>query len=118
MKPLLFVGSAGDDLREFPRDVRRDAGFALDRAQRGMIAPNVKALSGFGSADVLEIVLPHEGDAFRAIYTVRFRAAIYVLHCFQKKSKMGAKTPKRDIELIKKRLSQATAAYKVMFGGS
>ncbi len=62
---------------------------------------------GFGGRSVLEIVAPCAGDTYRAVYTVRFEDAIYVLHAFQKKSKRGLSTPKKEIDLIKQRLAAA-----------
>ncbi len=91
--------------------MQRDVGQALYAAQCGEEYPAVKALKGFGGRTVLEIVAPHEGDTYRAVYTVRFQDAIYVLHAFQKKSKKGVATPQRDIELIRKRLAAAEQDY-------
>ena len=85
MKPVHWRGSSRDDLKSFPTEVKRDIGFALDKAQRGDKHPSAKPLQGFGGAGVLEIVENHDGDTYRAVYTVRFVEAIYVLHCFQKK---------------------------------
>jgi phage-related protein len=82
-------------------------GQALYAAQCGEEYPSVKALKGFGGRVVLEIVAPHQGDTYRAVYTVRFREAIYVLHAFQKKSKKGIATPKRELELVRQRLAAA-----------
>jgi phage-related protein len=82
-------------------------GQALYAAQCGEQYPSVKALKGFGGRAVLEIVAPHEGDTYRAVYTVRFRDAVYVLHAFQKKSKRGIATPKRELELVRQRLAAA-----------
>lgn len=82
-------------------------GFALYQAQIGMLHPNAKPLKGFGSAGILEIVESQLGNAYRAVYTVRFANAVYVLHCFQKKSKQGIETPKQELELIRERLRQA-----------
>ena len=96
----------------FPRPVQREVGQALYAAQCGEEYPSVKALKGFGGRAVLEIVATHEGDAYRAIYTVRFHDAIYVLHAFQKKSKKGIATPQREIELVKQRLAAATEDYR------
>ena len=73
---------------------------------------NAKTLSGFGSADVVEIIEGHRGDTFRTVYTVRFASAIYVLHAFQKKSNRGSATTKPDINLIEKRLRDAYAIEK------
>jgi len=72
----------------------------------------VKALKGFGGRAVLEIVAPHAGNAYRAVYTVQFRDAVYVLHAFQKKSKKGITTPQREIDLIRQRLAAAEQDYR------
>ena len=104
---MRWVGSARKDLKSFPQSVRRDVGQALYAAQRGEIYPSAKPLKGFGGAAVLEILAEHETDAYRAVYTVRFAAGIYVLHAFQKKSKRGVATPRKEIELIKNRLKLA-----------
>ena len=86
-------------------------GFALHFAQAGGKHADAKPLKGFVGADVLEIVEDHDGDSYRAVYTVRFAGAIYVLHAFQKKSKGGIKTPAKEIELVKKRLKRAEEHY-------
>ncbi len=77
---------------------------------------NAKPLKGFGGAGVLEIIDDHQGDTYRAVYTVKFDSAIYVLHAFQKKSKKGIKTPQEDIDLVKKRLKAAEMDHKSRFG--
>ena len=82
-------------------------GYALYVAQRGGKHGNSKTLSGFTGAGVLEVIRDFRGDTFRAVYTVRFAGAVYVLHAFQKKSKTGRETPRRDIELIQQRLREA-----------
>ncbi len=87
-------------------------GYALYAAQKGDIDPAAKAMKGFGRASVLEIVAPFAGDTWRAVYTVRFPGAVYVLHAFQKKSKSGRATPKKEIELIHQRLAAAERDYK------
>jgi phage-related protein len=92
--------------------VRRDIGQALYAAQWGEEYPSVKALQGFGGRSILEIVVPHAGDAYRAVYTVRFENAIYMLHAFQKKAKKGISTPKKEIDLIKQRLAAAEQDYR------
>jgi phage-related protein len=86
-------------------------GQAVYDAQCGGEHPRAKALHGFGGRGVLEIVDDHDGDTFRAVYTVRFAGAIYFLHAFQKKSKTGRKTPLSDIKLVKSRLATAEAHY-------
>ncbi|MBF0480029.1 MAG: type II toxin-antitoxin system RelE/ParE family toxin [Candidatus Omnitrophica bacterium] len=115
MKKINFVGSSRDDLKEFPEDVRQDIGFALYQAQCGRKSTNAKPLKGFGGAGVLEIRENHDGDTYRAVYTVKFRDALYVLHCFQKKSKSGIKTSGQDIELIKRRLKLAEEDYNTNY---
>lgn len=111
-KPTVWIGSSRDDLRSFPDEVRRVMGFAINDAQNGDEHPRAKALRGFGGRTVLEVVDDEDGDTYRAVYTVRFAGVIYVLHAFQKKSKKGIQTPKRDIEVIKARLKVAEADYQ------
>lgn len=111
-KPVLWVGSSKDDLSEFPEEVRRRVGGALWEAQAGRKAPYAKPLKGFGDAGVLEIVDDFAGDTFRAVYTVRFAKAVYVLHAFQKKSKRGVATPKGELDLIGQRLKRAKEDYE------
>ena len=84
-----------------------DIGHALFADQEGKLDPAAKPLRGFGGSGVLEIVASHRGTAWRAVYTVHYQAAIYVLHVFQKKSTKGIATPAREIELIKRRLAEA-----------
>ena len=103
-KPTIWIGSSRDDLKAFPDEVRRVMGFAINDAQNGDEHPRAKALKGFGGRSVLEILDDEDGDTYRAVYTVRFAGVIYVLHAFQKKSKKGIGTPKREIEIIKARL--------------
>ncbi len=111
-KPLVWVGSTRKDFRDFPDEVKSEMGYGLFQAQLGGRHRRAKTLSGFGGAGVVEIVNDHRGDAFRAVYTVRFASAVYVLHAFQKKSKKGVATPKGDIELIERRLRDAEAIEK------
>lgn len=106
-KPLLWVSSSKKDLKQMPEDVQDVFGFALHLAQDGTKHPQAKPLKGFGGAGVLEVVDDLNTNTYRAVYTVRFSAAIYVLHCFQKKSTKGIETTQSDIELIKKRLLTA-----------
>jgi phage-related protein len=111
VKPLFWIAGSKDDLRAFPEDVKDVMGFALYQAQKGAKHVAAKPLKGFGGAGVLEIVGNHEGNTFRAVYTVKFAGIVYVLDAFQKKSKKGAKTPKGDIDRIKKRLKAAEEHY-------
>lgn len=98
------MAEACEDLCEFPDEVRRNIGHALQFAPAGHQASSAKPLPGFGGAGVLEIVEDFEGNAYRAVYTVRFKAVIYVLHAFQKKSQSGSHTPAHDMQVIRNRL--------------
>lgn len=108
-KPLEWIGSSYKDLLALPADVRRRFGYALSLAQHGDQDDAAKVLKGFGGAGVLEVVEDHMGNTFRAVYTVRFAEAVFVLHCFQKKSKSGITTPKADMNIIRERLKVAEA---------
>jgi len=111
-RPLIWMGSSRRDLRGFPRQVRRGIGQALYAAQQGETDPSVKPLRGFGGGSVVEVVADHEGNTWRAVYTVRYAEAIYVLHAFQKKSKRGIATPQKDIDLIHRRLAEAQRLHR------
>jgi phage-related protein len=102
-----WLGDSKSRLRSFPEGVKDDIGAAIMWAQLGDKHPDAKPLSGFGGAGVLEVVENHDGDTYRAVYTVRFKEWIYILHCFQKKSKKGNETPRHDMNLIRVRLKQA-----------
>jgi len=106
------VSSTRKDIQTLPAEVRRTFGNALDEAQKGGKHPDAKPLAGFGGANVLEVVDNFATDTFRALYTVRFEEAIYVLHVFQKKSMQGRKTPQRDLEVIRTRLQQAQVLHE------
>ena len=107
LKPVRLIGSSRKDIRSFPRPVRVEIGGALYAAQKGETDPSAKALKGFGGRSVMEIVTSHIGDTWRTVYSVRFQAAVYVLHAFQKKSKTAIATPKKEIDLIRQRLAEA-----------
>jgi phage-related protein len=111
-KPCIFVGSSRKDLLGFPPPVRRNMGHALYEVQSGGEPLSAKALKGFGGRTILELIDDFDGDTFRAVYTVRFAGVVYVLHTFQKKSKKGIATPKREIELIKARLRDAEELHR------
>lgn len=113
-KPLFWVGSSRKDLMAFPEAVREHLGTALGVAQFGGKSPDAKPWKGEGG--VLEVVEDHRGDTFRAVYTVRFAGAVYVLHAFQKKSKTGIKTPKAEQDLIASRLRDAERDYRERYG--
>ncbi len=98
--------SSRKDYGTFPVPVQEVFGFQLFLAQTGQHPPSAKPLKGLGSG-VVELIESFDGDAYRAVYTVRFETAVYVLHCFKKKSQRGIKTPQSDIELVKRRLRDA-----------
>ncbi len=112
LKPVEWIASSLDDLKDFPEEVQQVIGYALYQAQCGEKHPDAKPLKGFKGSGVLEVVENFDGDTYRSVYTVRFEGAVYVLHIFQKKSKQGIATPKQDIELIEARLKRAKQHYE------
>lgn len=94
-----------------PESVISVFGYALHLAQAGGKHENAKTLKGFSGSGVLEVIENHHGNTYRAVYTVRYDDAVYVLHCFQKKSKSGIKTPKPDMDKIRERI-QAIEIYR------
>ena len=111
-KPLAWIGSSKKDLMALPLAVRKFFGHALDFAQRGDKHDAAKVLKGFGGAGVLELVEDDQDGTYRAVYTVKFAEAVFVLHCFSKKSKRGIETPKEDMDIIRARLKAAEALVK------
>lgn len=111
-RPLEWIGSSYKDLMALPAAVRRFFGYALSLAQAGDQHDAAKVLTGFGSAGVLEVVEDDRSGTYRAVYTVKFEEAVFVLHCFQKKSKRGIATPKEDRAIIHARLKVAEALAK------
>jgi phage-related protein len=111
-RSVVWVGSSLGDVRRFPREVRRDIGVALYAAQCGEKDPSAKPLKGFGGGSVIEIASEHRSDTWRAVYTIRFGEAIYVLHAFQKKSTKGIATSKKDLDLIRRRLAEAERIHR------
>jgi phage-related protein len=114
-RPLLWVASSKRDYLEFPARVQDGFGFELFLAQTGQHPPSAKPLRGLGGG-TLELIENFDGDTYRAVYTVRFSEAVYVLHAFKKKSKRGVETPKTDIELIRRRLMAAEEDHAGRFG--
>ena len=106
MKDVIWVGDSRERLRRFPKETRQVIGKALEYAQFGDKHPTAKPMRGLGTG-VLQIVARHSTNAYRAVYTVSIRDRVYVLHCFEKKSTSGIRTPKREIDLIKQRLRRA-----------
>ena len=111
-KPLEWIGSAKKDLMALPVHARKFFGHALDFAQRGEQHDAAKPLKGFGGAGVIEVVENDAGGTYRAVYTVKFEQIVFVLHCFQKKSKRGIATPREDMNIIRARLKVAEALFK------
>jgi phage-related protein len=114
-KPLFWTGSSKQDLLAFPEAVIDEVGTALSVAQFGGKHRSAKPWRGEGPG-VFEVVEDYRGDTYRAVYTVQFPGAIYVLHAFQKKSPGGIKTARRDVEQVRRRLSEAKADYEVRYG--
>ena len=115
LRPVEWAGSSREDLKRFPGPVQDRIGFALYQAQLGRKHRDAKPVKGLDSG-VLEVVSRYDGDTCRAAYTVRFKAAVYVLHAFQKKAKRGAETPRPDIELVRNRLRTAEQHYRHAHG--
>ena len=113
-KPLFWTGSSKEDLLAFPEAVIDEIGIVLSVAQFGGEHPSSKSWRGEGPG-IFEVVEDHRADTYRAVYTVKFEAAVYVLHAFQKKSPSGIKTARKDVELIGRRLKEARADYKVRY---
>jgi phage-related protein len=111
-KPLIWIASSYKDLMELPNEIKRGFGYALSLAQSGLRHPSTKILRGFGGSGVIEVIETDEGGTYRAIYTVKFEQVVFVLHCFQKKSKKGIATPKEDMDLVNTRLKMAAKIAK------
>jgi phage-related protein len=114
LRPLLWVASSKRDYRAFPSRVQATLGFELFLAQTGQRPPSAKVLKGLGSGTV-ELIEDFDSDTYRAVYSVRFGGAMYVLHAFKKKSKQGSKTPQSDVDLIKRRLKDAEHDHALRF---
>jgi phage-related protein len=104
-RKVVWMGSSLEDLKKFPETVKGEVGFALHRAQEGKKHHKAKPLKGFSG--VFEIVSDFKSDTYRAVYGVKIGRKIYILHAFKKKSKTGIKTPKPDLEIIRKRFKDA-----------
>lgn len=111
-KPIEWIGTSLKDLRAFPEEVKDVMGVALDVAQQGEKHEAAKPIKGFRGAGVLEVIDDFDGDTYRAVYTVKFRGVVYVLHAFQKKSKKGISTPTEEMELVKRRFKSAQEHYE------
>ncbi len=109
-KALIWIGSSKRDLIAMPVALRKEFGVALDIVQQGLTPDGAKLLKG-KAAGTTQLSEYYHGDTYRAVYTVELEACLYVLHCFQKKSKKGAETPKPDLDLIETRLKVARALH-------
>lgn len=112
VKPLEWLGNTRRAVSGFPKPVRQVIGQALYAAQLGDKHQDARPLRGFGGARVVEVISDYDGDTFRAVYTVQFRGVVYTLHAFQKKSKTGIKTPKKELNIIQQRLREAAHDYR------
>jgi phage-related protein len=112
VRECYFIGPTKKVISGFPDLVKLGIGQALFEAQTGGEAENVKALKGFGGRGVLEVIEDHDGNTYRAVYTLRFATMVYVLHAFQKKSKSGIATPKHEVDVIEKRMKDAEALHR------
>jgi phage-related protein len=112
LRPILWIGSSLKDLKNMPEDVKKEFGHSLREIQKGRDPGNTKSLRHLGEPGVSEIVVDDRGGTFRTVYTVEFKDAVAVLHVFQKKSKEGIATPKKEIDLVLQRLRQARIDYQ------
>jgi phage-related protein len=106
LRPLVWLGSSKNDLRDFPDGAQKRLGDELQLLQFGGMPKDAKPFKGVGGG-VLELAVRYASDAFRVVLALQIGSRIYVLHAFQKKSKKGVATPKRDVDLIRKRYSEA-----------
>jgi len=114
-RPIIYLGSSIKDLQKLPSGVKDVFAQGLYAASLGENPIGSKVLKGFGGRSVVELIEDYNSDTYRAVYTVKFKEAVYVLHIFKKKSTKGIATPKKDKELIEKRLKDAVAHYKNYF---
>lgn len=117
LKPVEWIGSARDDLREMPDEVQDEFGYALHEAQRGKHHRSAKQLKG-EPRGLIELVDDFDGDTYRAIYTVKLAGVVYVLHVFQKKATHGIATPQREIALIRERWQRAKRHHATQYGST
>ena len=106
LRPVVWLGNSKKNLRDFPDGAQKLLGDELQLIQFGGMPKDAKPFKGIGSG-VLELALRYASDAYRVVLAVQIGKRIYVLHAFQKKSKKGIETPKRDVDLIKKRYTEA-----------
>jgi phage-related protein len=105
-RPVVWLGSSKRNIRDFPKGAQKLLGDELQLIQFGGMPKDAKPFKGVGSG-VLEIALRYASDAYRVVLAVQIGNRIYILHAFQKKSKRGGETPKREVALIRKRYAEA-----------
>lgn len=110
-RKIIWLGDSLKNLRKFPEEVKDSIGFSLQKVEGGIVPKGAKPLKRIKPA-VMEIISDYDTNTYRTVYTVKIDHEIYVLHCFQKKSRSGIKTPKQEIELIKQRLREAQTLSK------
>lgn len=115
LKELIWIASSEKDLLKFPEDIRDFMILGLRLAQEGKKELGAKIMKGFGGASVIELIDEDPSGTYRVVYTIKMPEVVFVLHSFQKKSKEGIKTPKRDMDLIENRIRQAQEIYKTEF---
>jgi phage-related protein len=113
-KRIIWIRSSKSDLKTFPKEVQSKIGYALWVAQEGGKHPEAKPLRGFGGAGVLEVIADFRDDTYRAVYTLRFPSAVYILHAFKKKSRKGIPTPRAEIQLVRARLKHAEKVHALL----
>jgi len=106
LRPVVWLGDSKRSLRDFPDGAQKLLGDELQLIQFGGMPRDAKPFKGIGSG-VFEIALRYASDAYRVVLAVQIGRQIYILHAFQKKSKRGTETPKRDVDLIKRRYNEA-----------
>ena len=111
-KELVWLGSSMEDLKDMPADVQRTTGFDLRTVQQGDRSSSAKTLSGYHGAGVLELKEDFDKDTYRAVYMIKYEEAVYVLHCFMKKSTSGRAMSKQDKEMIDRRLKLAEEEHE------
>ena len=112
MKEIVYLGSTSKDLKKMPSKVKGIFAHAIQMASEGDEHQDAKALKGYGGRSVVEVVADERGDTYRAIYTIKFKEVLYILHIFKKKSTIGISTPKKDRELLEQRLKFAISHYQ------
>lgn len=115
-RTIFWIGSSLKDITKMPQEVQDTFNFGLIQAAQGGQHVDAYPLKGFGGNSVLEIIEDHRNSTFRAVYTIRFKKAVYVLHVFQKKSKRKIATPKEEMDLVESRLKRAGEHYKELYG--